>query len=130
LLLPGGDVGQALGAARIGEHLAALLHVRQAVVEEGEHVGGDLFAETVTRAEILVDPDLHRASVPSAQAFGRPVVRLHRPSGRCSAGTYRSGAPTVESSLDTNARINPDRAGEILGGGERRDAAWTSQVGR
>ena len=62
LLLPGGDVGQALGAARVGEDLAAFLHVGQAVVEEGEDVGGDLFAEAVAGAEILVDPDLHAPS--------------------------------------------------------------------
>ena len=37
----------------------ALLHVGQAVVEEREDVRGDLLAETVAGAQILVDPDLH-----------------------------------------------------------------------
>jgi hypothetical protein len=46
-------------ALRRGEDLVAFLHVRQPVVEQREHVGGDLFAETVAGAEILIDPDLH-----------------------------------------------------------------------
>ena len=58
-----GDVGhavRALGVAlRGGEDLVVLFHVRETVVEKGEHVGADLFAEPVTRAEILIDPDLH-----------------------------------------------------------------------
>src|SRR3954470_7457773 len=54
-----GDVGQTGGAARVREHLLALLDVGQAIVEQGEHVRGDLFAESVAGAEILVDPDLH-----------------------------------------------------------------------
>ena len=31
----------------------------QTVVEQGEDIGGDLFAQPVAGAEILVDPDLH-----------------------------------------------------------------------
>ena len=45
----------------VGEDLVAFLHVGEAVVEQGEDVGGDLFAEPVAGAEILVDPDLHAA---------------------------------------------------------------------
>ena len=47
-----------------GEDLVAFLHVGEAVVEQGEHVGSDLLAETVAGAEILIDPDLHGAAVP------------------------------------------------------------------
>jgi hypothetical protein len=56
---PIGDVGQAGRAARVREHLVPLLDVGEAIVEQGEHVRGDLFAESVAGAEILVDPDLH-----------------------------------------------------------------------
>src|SRR3954447_14773689 len=55
-----GDVGQAFGPARVGEDLRPLLDVGQAVVEEREHRGGDLLAQAVAGAQILVDPDLHR----------------------------------------------------------------------
>src|SRR5262245_44446293 len=51
--------GEAFGAAWITEDLVAFLDIGEAVVEEGEDVGGDLFAEPVAGAEILVDPDLH-----------------------------------------------------------------------
>ena len=58
-----GDLGHSFGALRValggGEDLGALLDVGQAVVEQREHVGRDLFAETIASAEILVDPDLH-----------------------------------------------------------------------
>src|SRR5688500_16971065 len=57
--LPGGHVGQAFGATRVAEDLLALLDVGEPVVEQGEHVGGDLLAEAVAGAEILIDPDLH-----------------------------------------------------------------------
>jgi hypothetical protein len=70
LLLACRHVGETLGAAGVGEHLAALLHVGEPVVEEGEHVRCDLFTETVARAEILIDPDLHRC-VPSHNARSR-----------------------------------------------------------
>jgi hypothetical protein len=46
-------------ATRIGEHLGALLDVGEAIVEQRENVGGDLLTESVARAEILIDPDLH-----------------------------------------------------------------------
>ena len=54
--MPAAPLRVALG---LREDLAVLDHVGQAIVEEGEHVRGDLLAETVTRAEILVYPDLH-----------------------------------------------------------------------
>ena len=54
-----GDVGETGRATRIGEDLVALLDVGQAIVEQGEHVRGDLLAESVSGAEILIDPDLH-----------------------------------------------------------------------
>src|SRR5579871_2375983 len=40
-------VGQALGPTRVREDLVTLLDVRQPVVEQREHVGGDLLAEPV-----------------------------------------------------------------------------------
>src|SRR5262245_53208819 len=55
-----GNVGEALGPARVLEDLVAFLHVGETVVEQREHVGSDLFAEAVAGAEVLVDPDLHR----------------------------------------------------------------------
>ena len=70
LLLAGGHDGEALGAARVGEDLVALLDVGEAVVKQGEHVRGDLFAEAVARAEILVDPDLHSVSGPGSLSGG------------------------------------------------------------
>ena len=58
-----GELGETLGALGIAlglrENLVAFHHVREAVVEQGEHVGGDLFAQPVAGAEILIDPDLH-----------------------------------------------------------------------
>jgi hypothetical protein len=58
----GGDVGETLGTTGAAEHLVALLHVREPVIEQREHVGGDFLAQTVAGAEVLVDPDLHRVS--------------------------------------------------------------------
>jgi hypothetical protein len=46
-------------AAGVVEDLLAFLDLRKAVVEQGEHGWRDLFAEPVTGAEILIDPDLH-----------------------------------------------------------------------
>src|SRR5205085_10130741 len=51
--------GQALGPTRVAEDLVAFLHVGEPVVQQGEHGGGDLLAETVAGAQILIDPDLH-----------------------------------------------------------------------
>ncbi len=48
------------GAARLVLDVGTFLHVGQPVVEQGEHRGRDLLAETVAGAEILVDPDLHQ----------------------------------------------------------------------
>src|SRR4029077_18009164 len=54
-----GEVREALGAAGVGEDLGAFLDVGEAVVEQREDVGRDLFAQAVAGAQILVDPDLH-----------------------------------------------------------------------
>src|SRR5438309_11684633 len=63
LFLAGGDHGETFGTLRVALRrrvdLVALFHVGEAVVEEGEDVGGDLLAEAVTGAESLVDPHLH-----------------------------------------------------------------------
>ena len=68
LELPIGEVGEAFRALGIalggGEHLVAFDDVGEAVVEQGEDVGCDLFAKTVAGAEILVDPDLHVGVAP------------------------------------------------------------------
>jgi hypothetical protein len=79
--LAGGHVGETGRAARVGEHLVALLDVRQAVIEQREDVGSDLLAESVAGAEILVDPDLHGA-VASFLGWIRPVGGACRPSFR------------------------------------------------
>jgi hypothetical protein len=54
-----GEVGETCGATRVGENLVTLSDVGKAIVEQREHVGCDLLAESVARAEILIDPDLH-----------------------------------------------------------------------
>ena len=58
-----GEVREAFGALRVafrgGEDLLALAHVGESVVKEDEHVGGDFFADSISGAEILIDPDLH-----------------------------------------------------------------------
>ena len=58
-----GDLGETLGALGValglGEDLAALDHVGETVVEQGEDVGCDLLAQAVAGAQILIDPDLH-----------------------------------------------------------------------
>jgi len=41
------------------QNRVALLDVGQAIIEEGEHLGADFFAKTISRAEFLVDPHLH-----------------------------------------------------------------------
>src|SRR5215471_141693 len=68
-----GNVGEALGPARVLEDLVAFLHVGETVVEQREHVGSDLFAEAVAGAEVLVDPDLHGgvlSSIPRSYVAG------------------------------------------------------------
>jgi hypothetical protein len=58
-----GEVREAFGALRVafrgGEDLLTLAHVGESVVKEDEHVGGDFFADSISGAEILIDPDLH-----------------------------------------------------------------------
>ena len=49
--------------ARVVEDLVAFLYVGQAVVQQCEHCRGDLLAQAIARAKILVDPDLHLARV-------------------------------------------------------------------
>src|SRR4051812_39501947 len=60
----GRDVGEPFRPTRVGEDLRAFLDVREAIVEQREDIGGDLFAEPVAGAQILVDPHLHRWSSP------------------------------------------------------------------
>src|SRR6516165_5426558 len=67
---PVGDLGHAVSTLGVplsrGEDFAAFLHVGQTVVQQREHVGADLFAQPVTGAEILIDPDLHPGGLPRA----------------------------------------------------------------
>jgi hypothetical protein len=50
-----GTLGIALGSS---EDLVALTDVGETIVKQGEDIGGDLFAETISGAQILIDPDL------------------------------------------------------------------------
>lgn len=59
LFLACGHDRKTLWTTRVREDLVAFLDIGQAVVKEGENVGSDLFTQTVTRAEILIDPNLH-----------------------------------------------------------------------
>ena len=61
--LPVGDLGETFGALGValglGEDRVAFDDIGEAIVEQGEDVGGDLLAQAVAGAQILVDPDLH-----------------------------------------------------------------------
>ena len=57
-----GHEGHAGGPARVVLHLVAVLDIGEAVVEQREHGRRDLLAQSVTGAQILVDPDLHDVS--------------------------------------------------------------------
>src|SRR5207237_2299910 len=76
------DRGQSFDPTRVVQHRAAVLHIGEAVVEQGEHVGTELLAQAVAGAEVLVDPDLHgHRLVTYLSALGwpatyRPVLRL------------------------------------------------------
>jgi len=69
-----GEAGHAFGALRValggGVDLVAFSDVRKTVVEQGENVRRDLFAEAVTGAQILIDPDLRTYN---------PLIRRVRP---------------------------------------------------
>jgi hypothetical protein len=63
-----GEFCEAFSAFRValclGENLVALDDIREAVVQQREDVGCDFLAQTVTGAEILIDPDLHVSWLP------------------------------------------------------------------
>jgi len=66
-----GKLREAFDTARFREDLVAFLDVGQAVVEKREDIRSDLFAEPVTGAQILIDPDLHRVpTLPMGQLAG------------------------------------------------------------
>ena len=75
-----GDVGQPVGTLGValggGVHLVTLFDVGQAVVEQREDVGSDFLAETISRAKILIDPDLHGCSF-DTQAGGDERLRVY-----------------------------------------------------
>jgi hypothetical protein len=58
-LLTGWNDCQALGTTGVREDLGPVFDIGETIVEEREDVGRDLFAETVTGAQVLIDPDLH-----------------------------------------------------------------------
>ena len=51
---------EALGTAGVVQSHTVLHDVRDPVLEHHEHIRGVILAQTVTSAEILVDPDLQR----------------------------------------------------------------------
>ena len=53
-----GNRGEPTRATRVVDGVA-VLHVGKPIVEQREHVGSDLDADAVARAQILIDPDLH-----------------------------------------------------------------------
>jgi hypothetical protein len=70
-------------AAGLVEDGVALLHIGQTVVEKSEHGRTDLFAEAVSRAEVLVNPHLHQPLISSERLLladrdrSRRIPRLH-----------------------------------------------------
>lgn len=59
-----GHAGCTLGVAlRLSEYRVAFPHVRESIVQKYEDVGSDLFAQTITSTQVLVDPNLHFDSV-------------------------------------------------------------------
>jgi hypothetical protein len=68
--LPSRDSGHAFGASRVIEDLVALLDVSETVVQQDEHVGGDLLAEPISGAKVLVDPYLHAIILSSNRIMG------------------------------------------------------------
>ena len=105
--MPGGYCGHALGPLGValgsGEDLVPFAHIGEAIVQQHEDVGGDLLAQPVTRAEVLVDPYLHGYS-------GRSLTQ----------GVYPRGAPTqaggrimgaVLREIDNRTRILGHRPG-------------------
>src|SRR5690606_28505208 len=54
-----GHGGEALVASGVVEHPVTVLHVRDAVLQEDEHLRTVVDAQPVARAEVLVDPDPH-----------------------------------------------------------------------
>ena len=58
-----GHRGHTGGTTRLVLYVGAVLDIGQSVVEQREYRRRDLLAKTVSRAEILVDPDLHQVSL-------------------------------------------------------------------
>ncbi len=82
-----GETCRALGVTlRRGEDLGAFAYVGEAVVQHDEDIGGDLFAEAVTRAEVLIDPNLHGLNCSN----GGADADCYRP------GAYTQAHPTVD----------------------------------
>src|SRR5206468_3211167 len=97
---------ETLGSAGVLEDLVAFLDVGEAVVEQGEHVGSDLFTEAVAGAEVLVDPDLHRGASPRS---GWCVVRVSLSACRVSptsASPTRLRPPMYLVNLSSRRRVN------------------------
>ena len=67
LLVTRGDLGQALTATRIVEHVLPLDHVGDAIFQLGEDVGTMVNTEPVARAQVLIDPYPHLVADATAQ---------------------------------------------------------------
>ena len=59
LFLAVGNHCKAIWPARVRENRVAFPDVGEAIIEKSEDIGGNLFAETVSGAKILIDPNLH-----------------------------------------------------------------------
>jgi hypothetical protein len=94
-----GDPGQAPRAAGVVEHLAVLDDVGDAVLEQDEHVGAVIDAESVTGAEVLVDPHTHGdRTVPLAAYIGSTVIE---------EAEQTSDTPTAPSAPHRRRRAGP-----------------------
>src|SRR5271165_5250447 len=93
-------------AARLVLHVCVFLDVGKAVVEQGEDCRGDLLAETVSRAEILVDPDLHSSPFLTRPPGTRPRRGDSPPPARSARPrrTVTMGRTSVKPGADTHQR--------------------------
>ncbi len=82
---------QAARSTGIVEHLSVLDNVGDAVLEQGEHVGAVIDAQSVTGAQVLVDPHSHRCrTVPLAAYIGSTVIEQPEQTSDTSAAPPRA----------------------------------------
>src|SRR4051794_33139347 len=142
---------QAAAAARIVEDIVALDHIRDAVLQLGEHVGAMVDTQAVTRTQVLIDPYPHDTADPTID--NRPggestrmdtvcACRSHSPSrsnttgtarpavwttrGRgCAIGTTRTPSPTSRRRTRTQRPGSPS-----IMGSSRRSSARSNPASR